>query len=94
MNLNYCPPYPRPPAGTFRTIDTKAENERNKQVIEIYCGMGERNTVACNNCANRAVHEHFNFAQLYLRTDKVKINEQKTSIATEPLYLYTVFDAI
>ena len=35
---------------------------------------------ACNNCANRAVNEHFNFAQLYLRTDKVKINEQKTSI--------------
>ena len=48
-----------------------------KEIIEIYCGMVEHKRVNVRIKPERCI----NFAQLYLM-DKVKINEQNTSIAT------------
>ena len=44
-------------------------------------------------CKNGAIEREMciNFAQL---TDRVKINELNTSIATGPLYVHTEFEAI
>ena len=47
-------------------------------------------------CKNGAIEREMciNFAQLYLLTDGVNVNELNTSIATGPLYVHTEFEAI
>ena len=37
---------------------------------------------------------YINFAQQYLRNDRIKFNEQKKSIATGPLYVHSEFEVI
>ena len=47
-------------------------------------------------CKNGAIEREMciTFAQLYLRKDRVKINELNTSVATGPLYVHTEFEVI
>ena len=61
------------------------------EVIEIYCGMGERNAVGVRESSWKCALTLRSYISV---TDKVKINERNTSIATGPLYLLTEFDAI
>ena len=54
-------------------------NERNKEVIEMYCGWRTECSWKCALTWHSCISV----------TDKVQINEQNTSIATGPLYTYT-----
>ena len=59
-----------------------------KKVIEIYCGLGAGCMCESSWKCALTLHRYISV------TDKVKINEKNTSIATGPLYVHTEFKTI
>ena len=68
----------------------KAENGRNKEVINIHAEWENGTRVAWASSRKCALTLHTCISA----TDRVNINEQNKSIAIGPLYLQTEFEAI